>query len=668
VAIAAPEDGTVFVRPVGGPAISIPVSITATATESAPVLTLTATITGVATDGGIILPQVLALVNTGLGSSATVGVVPYSARVAGVYTINAVASNSQGLSVDSSTFVVREVPPPTVEITQPPEATYVYYTGTTALSIPFEFEGKSFESGITKLTATLNGTPLAFTAEDIGTLLATGSGTLPAISASGTYVLTVTAEDDYGIDTASTSFTVTVLKPTPTIVIDDPLNGTVFTLPVGANTMGVPFTFTAATSPNFVISSISAKLGSSNLAVPVQTGVGTVEASGSGTMPGLAAGTYTLTAYGTSAGITVQTSVSFTIKAVISNLPPTVIISTPPPNSSYGLASGCGASLSIPLTFTGTSTTPGAVITKLTATLDGRALTVSSTTLNQKNATGLATMIVTTTGTHTIKVTATDAYGTATATRTFTVVAAVKRSLTGTVFFDVNFDGTRNTSDYGLANISVKLIDSSGQTVATTSTDSSGSYTFSAYPGSYVITVAALNGLALTTLNDHAVTISTAAVTAPPTGYGLHFATIKTLCANGFTIGYWKNNVDKALAGKTNGAQVSASAIKGYTSAIGCLALEPFAGISMSSASAVMGSTSSRPADLLAKQLMASEYNYANGGYIGSDRVLTYAFIYYAEYVLKNSGSYSSSYILWVKDWCDAYNNSHGGKVLGPSA
>jgi len=458
---------------------------------------------------------------------------------------------------------------------------------------------------------------------------------------------------------------VVVIKPTPAIVINDPLDGTVFTLPTGATTMDVPFTFTVTTSPNFTISSISASLAGTGLSVPNQTGLGTELAVGNGTMPALPVGTYTLTAYGVSAGIQVQTSVTFTIKASVVS-PPTVVINTPPVNSVYYLSS-CSSSLSIPLTFTGTSTASGATISKLTASLNGTALAVTSTNLNTKTANGSSTMVVSAVGTYTIKVTATDAYGTATATRTFTVVLATKQKVSGLVFFDVNYNAVKGTDEYGLSGVSVKLVNSAGQIVATTTTDSTGAYSFSVLPGSYVVSAGPVNGMSLTTLNDLSITVLAAPIVVPNIGYSLYFGSIGTMCANGFTIGYWKNNVDKAIAGKTSGCQVSAANIKSYTTGMGKLALSPFDAITMSVASATMGSTSSLPADLLAKQLVASEYNYLSGANIGGDSRLTYAFIYYAEYVLKNKASYSSTYILYVKDWCDAYNNTHGGKVAGPS-
>lgn len=672
VTINTPEEGAVYLYPTGATSLPIDIDISGTAPQNAPVLTLTGTIQGVDSSGAVILPSTpLGLTLTGLGSPNAAGKMSFPVTGPGFYTITTVDSNVIGSATDTVNFEVRAVAPPTVVITTPPDPTYTYYYGSTPLHIPYVFEGRSQSQGITTLTAKLNGVSVTFTPDNLGEVVATGTGAFD-LSIGGHYTLVVTATDDIGTATTSTEFDVVVIKPTPTIVIDDPANGTVFTLPTGATKMDVPFTFTVTTSPNFTISSISASLGGTSLSVPVQTGLGTDLATGSGTMAQLPVGTYTLTAYGVSAGIQVQTSTTFTIKSAVIATPPTVVINTPPVNSVYYIvpSGGCGGGytpLSIPLTFTGTSTGTNAVITKLTATLNNSALTVTSTNLNTKIANGAATMVVSTTGTYTIKVTATDIYGTATATRTFTVVKASKQCVTGRVFFDCNFDGVKGSDDYGLSNVCVKLIGAAGQTIASTSTDCSGAYGFSVYPGTYIVEAGSVKGMALTTLNDITITVTNAAVTVSNIGYGLHFGSIGSQCANGYTIGYWKTNLDKAISCKPSGCQVSNSAMKSYTSSMGKLGLNPFDCISMSTASCTLGSTSSAPCDLLAKQLVACEYNYLNGAYIGGDARLTYAFVHFGEYVLKNKASYSSSYLLWVKGWCEAYNSSHGGKVAGPS-
>jgi hypothetical protein len=43
-------------------------------------------------------------------------------------------------------------------------------------------------------------------------------------------------------------------------------------------------------------------------------------------------------------------------------------------------------------------------------------------------------------------------------------------------------------------------------------------------------------------------------------------------------------------------------------------------------------------------------------------------FIWWGEYIVANPAKYSSSYILFAKNWFDAYNNTHGGALNGPLA
>jgi hypothetical protein len=129
----------------------------------------------------------------------------------------------------------------------------------------------------------------------------------------------------------------------------------------------------------------------------------------------------------------------------------------------------------------------------------------------------------------------------------------------------------------------------------------------------------------------------------PDFGLGLNFTALRTTTANGYTIGYCKNNLDKAISGKTSGIQVPASTLSSYTCKIGDFALSPFNNISMKNASSMMGSTSSAAKDLLAKQLLASEYNYMNAADLNGNKTLTLCFLWWGETVLKNSSSYSST-------------------------
>lgn len=239
--------------------------------------------------------------------------------------------------------------------------------------------------------------------------------------------------------------------------------------------------------------------------------------------------------------------------------------------------------------------------------------------------------------------------------------------LNGTIFFDANYNGSANAGEIGIGGVTVTLLDAAGNVVSSSTSAADGSYTFTDLPaGNYTVIVGGVNGMLPTTLTEHDLTLA-ADATAPATGYGLDFGAIGTMSANGFTIGYWKNNLEKALKGTIKGVQVSAATLNSYTTTIGGLALEPFASITMSGAVNVLSATGSNPSTLLAKQLLASEYNYANGAYLNGDARLTYFFIHYGEFVLKNAASYDSAFVLSVKNWFDSYNNTHGGLVIGPT-
>jgi hypothetical protein len=652
-----PVDGWQTTVAITGLPLIVPFSFTATGATSAPITSVDADMDGLA----VTLDAPVGLNTPVVTQTGTMLV-----TTPGLHHIHAHASSQGGSAEDTNGFTVNlNVPPPTVVITTPlPGASFDYRAGNAPTNVAVNFTATSAFGGIRTLTAQVDGVDVAFNPSGIGNLTATGSLLLP-YTEGGSHTVTVTTTDDYGTATAQTNFTINYIAPTPTIAITTPTDGQVFTLPVGVTTMNVPYSFTTTSNNGFVVNSVSATLGTTAIS-PSTLGLGTALATSSGTLTGLASGTYTLTATGTSAGISVQASITFTIKGV--TLPPSVAINTPPVGSVYTRVSG-GPALSIPLTFTGTSNTPGGVITNLTASLDGTALSVVKSNIGQAVATGAATMSVSTAGTHTISVTAVDAYGTASATRTFTVNVVTGRNICGSIFFDVDADGRRDCSEFGLSGVTVNLLNASGQTIGSTTTNSCGSYSFlNQAPGTYSVSAVAPAGLLSTTTNPRSVTISGCNVCVPDIGFALNFKALQTMTAGGFTIGYWKNNLDKAISGKTSGIQVTKTALVTYTNQIACLALSPYDNISMKAASSIMGSTSSAPTDLLSKQLIASEYNYENAAYIGGNKNLTFLFVWWGEYVLSHPCNYSSTYILWAKDWFDAYNNSHGGVVAGPSS
>lgn len=662
VDISTPVDGSTVTVSAGSFPVSLPMAFRATSTGATP-----GAITAVAAelDGATVVLGSI----TGLSTTTVDGAGTLIITAPGQHTVTARATNAGGTATDTNTFRVSvTAAPPTVAINTPTaNATFTYRTGSPALVVPFTFTATSSFGGVRTLTAKVDGAPVTFSPAGLGSLTATGSVSL-TYSTAGTHTLEVTTTDDNGTATAASNFTVNVVAPVPVVTIAQPLNGAVITLPVGVTSTTVAFSFGTTSNNGFFVDSVSAQLDTNSVAIATTTGLGTASATSTGTLLNVTAGTHTLTATGISAGVTDTDSVTFTVKASTVAVPPSVAIVTPPVGSTYTRVSGAAA-LTIPLSFTGTSNTTGAVITKLTASLNGSAVSVATQNLNTKVATGTATLSVTNAGTYTISVAAVDANGTATATRTFSVVVVQPRSICGETFFDVDFDGRSDCGEFGLSGITVKLYNAANQVVATDVTDSCGRYSFSNLgPGAYTVVATAFNGLSATTLNERDVTIAGSNICVPGIGFGLNFTALKTMTAGGNSHGYWKGNIDKAIAGKTSGTQVSKNTLLCYTDKIGDFALSPYNCVSLKTMASTLGYTGSSAGSLLSKQLIASELNYQAGAYIGGNRTLTFLFLWWGEYVLANQGNYSSTYTLWAKDWMDAYNNSHGGLVAGPAA
>lgn len=658
VQIGNPFDGQEFVLPANATfPYALPVAFTAVSsgTNSSVITSVDADLNGSA----------ITATTSGLNTLSVSGSGALAVNRIGTHVVTARATNAGGTATDINTFVVRApVAAPTVTITTPADGTaYTYRVGDAPTMVPLVFVGSTTAGGIRSLAAKLNGVPLAISTSNLLTLVATGSLNIPMDgNDEGTHQIDVEAVDVWGqIATTSTRFTVDVIEPTPTIAISEPTAGQVFTLPTGATAMNIAYRFVTNTTAGFTVSSVSAQLGTTALS-PSTTGLGSASATSTGTLLNLGVGTYTLTASGVSAGITVTTNVQFSVRAS-TLVPPSVVINTPAVGATYTLTSG--GSLTIPLTFTGTSNNESTVITAVTARLGTTPLPVSAT-LNQKvvNATSSAT--ITAAGTYTFTVTATDAVGSATAARSFSVTVVTARKVCGFVFFDLDRDTLYDAGEFGLSGVGVRLTNSSGAVVATATTDGCGNYTFaSVMPGAYMVETVPYAGLVSTT-GAKAITVAANNVTAPKLGLALDLPAFRAMRADGKSHGFWKSNLDKAISGKSGGAQISASTMSRYTTSIGDFALTLYDNISMKTASSILGSNSSQATDLLSKQLIASEYNYMNGGFINGNRQLTFLFLYWGEHLRANASSFSTDTLIRAKDWFDAYNNSYGGTINGP--
>lgn len=234
----------------------------------------------------------------------------------------------------------------------------------------------------------------------------------------------------------------------------------------------------------------------------------------------------------------------------------------------------------------------------------------------------------------------------------------------GVVFYDANRDDTYQAGEPLLEGFTVRLGEASAVTGA------NGAYTFTNLRGdtAYTVTADGKEGFLHSVLASRTVTPALSVPALADFGFVVDYAWIPGKLANGFTIGYWKNNIDKAIANKTNGIQVSRATLLGYQATLSTFLLAPLNITSLADASAKLSATGSDPKLLLAKQLMGSEFNFASGAFIGGNELVTKYFLFDGEYMLAavaaNPGAFSSTQLLAQKDRYDAYNNSHGGAVL----
>jgi len=380
------------------------------------------TIVGSTTDGSNLTGMTasmngadLGITPTGIGTANATATGNYTVTGQGTYTITAIDTDASGSATTTSTVTVNAIgTPPTVVINTPAPNTSYTLTGT-EVDVPFTFTGTSQLSGITQLTATLDGTPVTITSNGIGDLIAVGNGTL-AFTSAGDHELVVTASNSYG--TATTTETLTVVAQTilipPTVVINTPANGSTFSVVQGGN-LSVPFTFTGSTTGDG-ITNLTATLDGTPVTF-TSTGLTTQTAVGTTNLTFTTAGNHTLAVTATNDGGVASAVSDFIINVQPSHL--TVAINKPVANSTYAITTN-GGSVTIPDSFTGTSTAPSGV-TSLSVTLNGTAVTVTPSAFGQPTVTATGNLVISTPGTYTIAVTDTDQNGVATTQENITV-------------------------------------------------------------------------------------------------------------------------------------------------------------------------------------------------------------------------------------------------------
>ncbi len=237
----------------------------------------------------------------------------------------------------------------------------------------------------------------------------------------------------------------------PLISITTPADGQVFTpasLPAT-----IPMSFLATARAGFPVVSVDATLDGVPLVLTTTPAGPATSVTGTASLVIPAAGTYTIRANAYNSVGSASDSNTFTVTF---GGPPVAVINTPANNASYTLRTG--SSLTVPYTFTATSTSGG--ITGLDVKVDGLPVTYNSSPLGVSVVTGQTDLVYTTGGAHTVSVSATNATGTSVpATADFTIsvitpVPAISINLTGGATYTIPSGATSINIPFTLASTS----------------------------------------------------------------------------------------------------------------------------------------------------------------------------------------------------------------------
>ncbi len=576
----------------------------------------------------------------GQGTKSVSGTGTFSLASEGVHVVTVRGTNLGGTTEATVAFELWLTGvPPRVRILTPTDDTVVAYDAAGPRpAIPFHFTASSTSSPVEGWDALLGGAPINPVISGEGTTELSGVAADLAGVVAGESLIFVNASNSYGSG-RGTSVTFTV-NPVD-LVIASPATETI-SLPPGAVSADIGFEFTTTSLGGVAIDSVAAELDGGAMVVATPGLTGAASATSSGTLAAVGIGGHTFSAQGTSSGLTVTRSVEFRVKGT-----PVIQWATPSP-----IALGeplSGTQLSAVARMSDGSQIPGTYLYSAPAgtvlPAGSHELTVSfqpSDPINYYGATGSTSLLV------------------------YVPATPEEVAISGLVYHDVDFDGVRSpTSEPALAGATVRLLDAMGAATAVHVTGANGSYEFTvaANSGSYTLEITGPLGMSATSAaSRQTVVAGIAGINAAECGFGLNWSEIGTLTADGMSQGFWKNNIAKAIAGKTNGIQVSKATLLSYTAEIAGLALEPFDGLTLNQASEILSGKNQ-----LELQLLAAEYNFENGAYIGGSEPLTRAFVYWGEAVLRNAdGYYSRAYQKFAAERFEAYNTSHGAKVLGP--
>ena len=286
--------------------------------------------------------------------------------------------------------------PPSVQLNRPADGSaYVYTVGGAAVSIPLQFQATAAATTpILSVDADANGVSVPVTASGLNTGNVSVAGTI-LLSAPGIYAVQARATNSVGTSATAVSITVTIAGPATKVTITQPTAGGSYTYVIGGPPLSVPFSI-GAISAYGGVNTLAATLNGNPVTVTT-SGLGTLNATGTGTLQLSAGGQYTLSVTATDALGTTSSSVQFTVNAQYP--PPTLTITQPTNGAVFTYVAG-SPPLSIPFAFAAQAAT-GATISSLNASLNGTAVTVTSTGVGTTSAAGTGTLQVSAAGTYT---------------------------------------------------------------------------------------------------------------------------------------------------------------------------------------------------------------------------------------------------------------------------
>ena len=172
----------------------------------------------------------------------------------------------------------------------------------------------------------------------------------------------VTANDTFGFINAK------VFPPRPrglpTVTLNTPLDGSVFTWYAGGATVAVPVQFSATAQEASQLTSVDADISGTAVTLTDVSGLGSTAAEAGGVFYLAQPGLFTVTARATNDVGTAIDTAEFTVRVVAP--PPTVTIAQPVAGSSFTLTEG--STLSVPFVFSAAS--PYGNLSQLTATIN----------------------------------------------------------------------------------------------------------------------------------------------------------------------------------------------------------------------------------------------------------------------------------------------------------